>query len=370
MKSSMFLLLLVLAFLKCCYGGATNETAAIFVLGDSLYDPGNNDYLIGTMQANRPPYGESFFEYPTGRFCDGRQVTDFTAMEAGLPLWYAYLSNKSSLYIEYGANFASAGAGVLNTTNPGTLSLGVQLNLLEEAANLLEEKLGDVGAKTLLNKAIYQMSIGGNDYWVFYNETGSNATELEQEQYINKVIDTHIQVVKSIYYRFGGRKFAFQNVGPIGCCPGTRQTNHGDCVEYLQVIASKHNTAFSKVLKELAEELSGFKYLNFDYYTSLMNIIENPGDYGFNGSAVACCGVGIDRGANCGMGNYELCDDPSEYVFFDGYHPSEAANTLIAKLLWSGSPNVTEPLNFKELYELDLETENFGETKESSLADE
>lgn len=52
---------------------------ALFVFGDSIYDPGNNNLLNISIKykADFPPYGESYFKLPTGRFCDGRLVPDF-----------------------------------------------------------------------------------------------------------------------------------------------------------------------------------------------------------------------------------------------------------------------------------------------------
>ena len=60
-------------------------TAALFVFGDSLIDPGNNNYINTStrFQANFPPYGESFFKYPSGRFCDGRVIPDFIGKYVG-----------------------------------------------------------------------------------------------------------------------------------------------------------------------------------------------------------------------------------------------------------------------------------------------
>nr|XP_018628157.1 GDSL lipase-like [Nicotiana tomentosiformis] len=50
--------------------------AALFVFGDSVFDPGNNNYIntITEFQANFRPYGESFFKHPTGRFSNGRLI--------------------------------------------------------------------------------------------------------------------------------------------------------------------------------------------------------------------------------------------------------------------------------------------------------
>ena len=55
------------------------ERTALFVFGDSLFDPGNNNYINSTsyFQANFSPYGETFFKYPTGRFSDGRLIPHF-----------------------------------------------------------------------------------------------------------------------------------------------------------------------------------------------------------------------------------------------------------------------------------------------------
>lgn len=53
--------------------------ASLFIFGDSILDAGNNNYINTTTldQANFWPYGETFFKYPTGRFSDGRLVSDF-----------------------------------------------------------------------------------------------------------------------------------------------------------------------------------------------------------------------------------------------------------------------------------------------------
>lgn len=52
---------------------------ALFVFGDSIYDPGNNNFLnlSITYKKNYPPYGETFFKFPTGRASDGLLIPDF-----------------------------------------------------------------------------------------------------------------------------------------------------------------------------------------------------------------------------------------------------------------------------------------------------
>lgn len=57
----------------------TEEHVALFIFGDSTYDAGNNNYINTTdfYRASYAPYGETFFNRPTGRFSDGRLVSDF-----------------------------------------------------------------------------------------------------------------------------------------------------------------------------------------------------------------------------------------------------------------------------------------------------
>lgn len=69
-----------------------------------------------------------------------------------------------------------------------------------------------------------------------------------------------------------------------------------------------------------------------------------------------CCGGGLYRGIlSCGgkraIKDYEVCDKPSEYLFFDADHFTETANKQIAELMWAGTSIVTGPYNLKTLFE-------------------
>lgn len=55
----------------------SSTVPAYFVFGDSLVDVGENNYLPTLFQADFPPYGETFFHKPTGRFTNGRNIGDF-----------------------------------------------------------------------------------------------------------------------------------------------------------------------------------------------------------------------------------------------------------------------------------------------------
>lgn len=122
------------------------DARAFFVFGDSLVDVGNNNYLATTARADAPPYG---IDYPTrratGRFSNGYNIPDLISWvclddysmyihvaKINYDWWYIgnagqsigqsesplpYLSPAlNGARLLNGANFASAGVGVLNDT--------------------------------------------------------------------------------------------------------------------------------------------------------------------------------------------------------------------------------------------------------------
>lgn len=51
---------------------------ALFILGDSTVDTGNQNYITSVVKSNYPPYGKDFLPPgPTGRFSNGKLANDF-----------------------------------------------------------------------------------------------------------------------------------------------------------------------------------------------------------------------------------------------------------------------------------------------------
>ncbi|KAK9923839.1 hypothetical protein M0R45_032237 [Rubus argutus] len=336
------------------------EHKPLFVFGDSLFDAGNNNYINTpkTAQANFWPYGETYFGYPTGRYTDGRQVPDFIAEYAKLPLIPPYLQPGLNNYV-YGVNFASGGAGALNETHQAlVIDLQTQLSYFKNVEKQLRQKLGYAQAKKLLSSAVYLFSIGSNDYIapLQFNISKEFFESYSQEEFIGMVIGNITHVVKEIYKK-GGRKFGFLSLGPIGCHPALllfQPGKIGSCLDELTEMAQIHNKEILKVLHTLQIKLNGLRYSYFDFYTSMSERLNNPTKYGFKEGKKVCCGRGPYRAINnCGgkgpEKEYELCDNPSDYVFFDGGHPTERTNQQFSKLMWSGNSNFTWPCNIQEL---------------------
>ncbi|KAI7752269.1 hypothetical protein M8C21_012782, partial [Ambrosia artemisiifolia] len=195
------------------------EHVSLFIFGDSLFDPGNNNYINTTpeFQANFWPYGISYFDPPTGRFSDGRLIPDFIAEYAGLPLIPTYLDPSNNEFV-YGANFASGGAGALVETHAGfVVDLKTQLEYFGDLEKQLRQDLGDTKTDKLISEAVYLFSCGGNDY---LSPVGNN---------------------DSVLYPYTHEQYK---------------------------------------LKELEEELEGFMYSLFDLNTEVSHRMKNPSKYG------------------------------------------------------------------------------------------
>ncbi|XP_019168146.1 PREDICTED: GDSL esterase/lipase 1-like [Ipomoea nil] len=340
-----------------------NYHVALFVFGDSIFDPGNNNYINTTTysQANFPPYGESFFKYPTGRFSDGRLIPDFIAEFAELPLIPAYFQTEQ-LGLINGVNFASAGAGSLVETFSGfVINLKTQVEYFKNVAKELKGKLGDNESNKLLSSAVYMLSIGSNDYFNPFTKDSTIFHSYTHHQYVDMVIRNLTNVIKEIY-KEGGRKFVIFSVIPLGCTPSTRalniqQKNTSGCFKELQDLAKIHNKALLKHLTILDNTLHGFKYSYFDFFTAITNIIHHPSRYGFKEAKTACCGSGPYRGIpSCGgkrepLKEYELCKDVKDYLFFDHAHLTEKSSHHFATLLWNGDPNLTRSYTVKSLFQ-------------------
>ncbi|XP_040998895.1 GDSL esterase/lipase 5-like isoform X2 [Juglans microcarpa x Juglans regia] len=263
----------------------SRKHVAFFIFGDSFLDAGNNNYINTTTldQANFWPYGETYFRFPTGRFSDGRLISDFIAEHAKLPLIPPFLQPAGNPHYFNGVNFASAGAGALAETFQGAvIDLKTQLSYYKQVMTWLRSKLGNVGAKMMLSRAVYLFSIGTNDYMSLFLTNSTVLDTFSKSEYVGIVIGNLTTIIKDIYSR-GGRKFGFINLPPVGCLPGIRTINpdnNGNCLEEASSLAKLHNQALSKLLQKLEKHLKGFKYSIFNLNISLRQRMNHPSKYG------------------------------------------------------------------------------------------
>nr|XP_011467481.1 PREDICTED: GDSL esterase/lipase 2-like isoform X2 [Fragaria vesca subsp. vesca] len=267
-------------------GLPSEEHVSLFIFGDSIFDAGNNNYINTSLRANFRPYGESFFKHPTGRFSDGRLISDFIAEYANLPFIPPYLQPGNHQFT-YGANFASAGAGALVETSQGlVIDLHSQLSYFERVRESLTKNLGEEEANTLISRAVYLFSVGGNDYSYIFGTNSSILRTQSHREFVGTVLGNITAAINEIYKK-GGRKFGFLSLGPIGCHPALLVFQQpagkiGTCREKLTEMAQIHNKAISEALHALEIKLEGFRYSYFDFYTSMSERLNNPTKYGIS----------------------------------------------------------------------------------------
>ncbi|EOA30689.1 hypothetical protein CARUB_v10013827mg [Capsella rubella] len=308
----------------------------LFVFGDGYYDAGNKQFLSGNrVDANSPPYGISVGE-ATGRWSDGRIVPDYLAGFMSIPRIPPIL--RSSADFSHGASFAVADATVLGSPLE-TMTLSEQVKKFSRNKNKWTDKA--------LSEAIYLTYIGSDDY-LNYAKSNPNPSADQKQAFVDQVI-TSIEAAIKLVHEAGGRKFAFQNLPPLGCLPMVKQEtgNEKDCVKLPSEMAALHNNNLLKLIEKLAQDLESFQYSFYDFFSSVQNRVFEPETYIFGTGTAACCGTGTLKGTDCAAKN--VCVNPKEYVFFDGKHLTQEANFQVAHLMWNADPQVSEPNNLREL---------------------
>lgn len=189
-------------------------------------------------------------------------------------------------------------------------------------------------------------------------------------------------------YLLDARKVVVVNVGPIGCIPylrdimgtGVPSSAAGACAEFPNQLAQSFNRKLRALVNELSVSLAGSRFLYADAYRIVSDIIDNYRSHGtqitrriastgscstrweteealscvctvgFEVADSACCYVGGRFGGlvPCGPTS-RYCADRSKYVFWDAYHPSDAANALIARRILDGDPADISPVNVRQL---------------------
>ncbi|XP_012068815.2 GDSL esterase/lipase 1 [Jatropha curcas] len=164
----LLLLTILCAVNLSCYGEHLKKEnqehhKLFFVFGDSLFDAGNNQYLNGSKSppSTSWPYGMNFNNHSTGRLSDGLIVPDFIALFAKMNLLPPFL--KPHAKFSNGANFASAGGGVLEGTATGVMNLKIQISNFKKVVSSLVQKVGKEEAKKVLRRSVFLISLGGND---------------------------------------------------------------------------------------------------------------------------------------------------------------------------------------------------------------
>ncbi|KAG5000732.1 GDSL esterase/lipase APG-like [Glycine soja] len=336
-------LLFAFLFLSCVYAqDTTTLVPAIITFGDSAVDVGNNDYLPTLFKADYPPYGRDFVNHqPTGRFCNGKLATDFTADTLGFKTYApAYLSpHASGKNLLIGANFASAASGY--DENAATLNhaipLSQQLSYFKEYQGKLAKVAGSKKAASIIKDALYVLSAGSSDFVQNYYVNPWINKVYTPDQYSSYLIGSFSSFVKDLY-GLGGRRLGVTSLPPLGCLPAARTIfgfHENGCVSRINTDAQGFNKKLNSAATSLQKQLPGLKIAVFDIYKPLYDLVQSPSKSGFVEANRGCCGTGTVETTSllCNPKSPGTCSNATQYVFWDSVHPSQAANQVLADAL-------------------------------------
>ncbi|RAL54189.1 hypothetical protein DM860_004660 [Cuscuta australis] len=347
-----------------CEGKCSSSFPAIFNFGDSNTDTGG---FWAAFPSQGPPNGITFFGKPVGRATDGRVILDFLAEGLGLPFLSPYLKSIGSDY-RHGVNFATLGSTVLLPhsslfdTGISPFSLAIQLNQFKHFKAAVDG--GGGGASTFLppenvfGKALYTFYIGQNDFTGRLGSLGISGVQPFLPEVVSQITDS----IKEIH-GMGGRTFMVLNLAPIGCYPAflvelphnaSDIDRFGCLISYNNAVVN-YNNMLRDALRETRKGLNkDTKVIYVDTHSILLELFRHPTSHGLKYGTKACCGHGggeynFNKDVFCGntkVVNGEkvsagACDDPQNYVSWDGIHTTDAANKLIASAIFANNNNAS-----------------------------
>lgn len=292
---------------------ALSSLSDLFVFGDSLSDSGNSGVVSGGTFPPPPYYNNQFSNGPVAvqqlwnSFNPGN--TDFRASLLG------------------GTNYAIGGAtsGVSNyiSVRPDLpVALRAQYNNLGNAWQLQTFSNQLSGGRTFdAASSLFAVWLFPNDVY-YWSQTGGmlpgtaaggagspgNASALIANG-VNNILYTVQTLAAS-----GATHFLVPNMPDLGATP----SGGGD--PSLTALSVAFNSNLATGLTALDNALPSADIVQFDTFAFFDKVIANPGAYGFTNATDACV-------ANLANG---LCD-PSTWLFWDGVHPTTAADALLAQ---------------------------------------
>ncbi|KAI5668437.1 hypothetical protein M9H77_18290 [Catharanthus roseus] len=325
-----------------------NKIRGMFVFGSSLVDNGNNNFLQNSLaKADYYPYGIDFPFGPTGRFTNGKNVIDLLCELLKLPSYippFADPSTKGSKIL-HGVNFASGGSGILDNTGAlagEVFTLNEQINKFENVIIPELKRQVEVGEERKgVGEYLFVVGTGGNDYSFnyFISEASSNVSIQVFTANLTSILSHQLQRL----YNLGARKFVLMAVNPNGCTPMAMAFNppNKGCIQSVNRAVHLFNINLRATVDNLKKQMTAANLVFVNSYKIIRDIIKNPSSKGFTDAKNPCCELG-SLGILCNNGG-KVCGDRSKNVFFDGLHPTEAVNVVIANKAFSS-------MNRKEVY--------------------
>jgi phospholipase/lecithinase/hemolysin len=271
-----FRLALVVSSLSAFAQAGAYPFSSVVVYGDSLSDNGN--LFAATGQPGAPYY--------QGRRSDGPVAVEQLAAALGTPLVdFAWIGATTGI-----GNYGDGGT----TTTSGAFSLpGMQVEFASSQGSL----------GPYLANGLFIVWGGPND---FLSPSLLDTTPLD---IIHRAVADELGIVNSLEL-LGAHNILVPGMADLGLTPDFQSLGPVAAAQ-ASAITDAFNTALRSSLP------SGVLY--YDTATLFRSAVANPGAYGFTDVADPC------------FNGTTVCANPSDYVFFDSFHPTTAADRFVAE---------------------------------------
>ncbi|XP_073013835.1 GDSL esterase/lipase At1g33811 [Typha latifolia] len=361
-------MLVILALLRVtmAWSVVQPQVPCFFIFGDSLVDNGNNNNILTLARANYRPYGIDFPRAAPGRFTNGHTMVDILAQLLGFRDLIPPHAVARGAEVLRGLNFASGAAGLREETGN---NLGQHYPFYEQVDHFrntvqLMRRIFRGNTTRLsdhLSKCIYFVGMGSNDYLnnYFMPDMYTTSYQYSPRTYATLLLQDYSRQLTDMY-DLGARKIAIAGIGQIGCIPyelarnsnrnNNKKTKGTVCNEKINKAISMFNTGLVQMVNRFNSELPDAKFIYINTYESSKDIVGNAASYGFSVIDKGCCGVGRNNGQITCLPLQTPCEDRSSYLFWDAFHPTDAANIVYANKAYnSTSPSDVCPMNIRQL---------------------
>ncbi|KAJ8439807.1 hypothetical protein Cgig2_029067 [Carnegiea gigantea] len=316
---------------------------AIFAFGDSIVDTGNNNYIKTLAKCNFPPYGKDFIGgIPTGRFSNGRVLTDFLAEELSIKQYVpAYLDpNLGSQDLLTGVCFASGSSGYdpITCKTENVIPIFQQLEYFKEYIEKVKQLVGEDRTQFILANSVFVILAGNNDILNTCVDNPFRKKLVNDDFFTDRLVCLAFR--KFIYatelYGLGARRISVLSVLPAGCLPVARTIEGGilrTCAAVDDLGAQLFNSKLSAEIDYLASKLPTSRLIYIDIYRPFLDMVQNAHKYGFEQVEKGCCGTGLIEVAVLCNKFDPVCLDDSKYLFWDSIHPTEKAHQTLVSLI-------------------------------------
>ena len=287
----------------------------LYIFGDSLSDVGNLSQT--TFNLIPPP------PYAPGRLSNG-------------PLWVDYLATDLGLTINLSNDFAFAGARTdnLNGLSPLFPAPFNQPGLLPGLQQQIDRFVATSPAAD--PNALYILWAGANDY-LDPNLTDPLGTVQSAVTNISQDITRLVRV--------GAKNILVPNLPNLGQLPLINldpQRAAG-----LNTVSSLHNAGLTQSLTGLSSLFGpDVKLIGLDINTLFNQAVTNPSQFGLTNVTNACFAASpVLSTPPATAGSAPPCNNPNEFLWWDGFHPTTAGHQVISDLAFTTlQPSVPKPV--------------------------